>query len=111
MVDFGSRVSLTVDDANALASSARYVKAVVPELTRNLQIKKAGQNANVNIVGTTPNYPGVKNYTLTAGRMFTAGEDEGRRRRAVLGSAITDMFTANAAAMIVRESQMRGSRC
>ena len=108
MIDFGSRVSLTVDDANALATSARYVKAVVPELTRNLQIKKGGQNANVNIVGTTPNYPVVKNYTLTAGRMFTAGEDEGRRRLAVLGSAIPDMFNANPAAMIGQEVQIRG---
>ena len=108
MIDFGSRVSLTVDDANALATSARYVKAVVPELTRNLQIKKGGQNANVNIVGTTPNYPVVKNYTLTAGRMFTAGEDEGRRRLAVLGSAIPDMFNANPTAMIGQEVQIRG---
>jgi len=108
MIDFGSRVSLTVDDANALASDAQYLKAVVPELTRNLQIKRGGQNANVNIVGTTPNYPVVKNYTLTAGRMFTAGEDEGRRRLAVLGSAIPDMFNANPTAMIGQEIQIRG---
>jgi len=107
-IDFGSRVSLTVDDADSLAAHARYVKAVVPELTRNQQIKKNGTNANVNIVGTTPNYPATKNYTFTAGRMFTAGEDEGRRRLAVLGSAIPDMFNANPAAMIGQEIQIRG---
>ena len=107
-IDFGSRVSLTVDDADSLAANARYVKAVVPELTRNLQIKRVGQNSNVNIVGTTPNYPAVKNYTFTAGRMFTAGENEGRRRVAVLGSAIPDMFNANPAAMIGQEIQIRG---
>src|SRR2546430_2335236 len=107
-IDFGSRVSLTVDDANALAQDARYIKGVVPELTRNLQIKRVGQNANVNIVGTTPNYPVVKNYMFTAGRMFTAGEDEGRRRLAVLGSAIPDMFNANPVAMIGQEIQIRG---
>src|SRR5437764_11612079 len=82
-IDFGARVSLTVDDADSLAANARYVKAVVPELTRNLQIKRGAQNSNVNIVGTTPNYPATKNYTLTAGRMFSAGENEGRRRIAV----------------------------
>jgi putative ABC transport system permease protein len=107
-IDFGSRVSLTVDDADSLAANARYIKAVVPELTRNLQIKKAGQNSNVNIVGTTPNYPTVKNYTFTAGRMFTAGENEGRRRVAVLGSAIPDMFSANPTAMVGQEIQIRG---
>ena len=107
-IDFGQRVSLTVDDADSLAASARYVKAVVPELTRNFQVKRGGLNANVNVVGTTPNYATVKNYTLTAGRMFTAGEDEGRRRYAVLGSAIPEMFSANGAAMIGQEIQIRG---
>ncbi|MFN2572165.1 MAG: ABC transporter permease [Gemmatimonadales bacterium] len=107
-IDFGSRVSLTVDDAAALARDARHVKAVVPELTRNFQVKRGSQNGNVNIVGTTPNYVAVKNYTLTSGRMFTAGEDEGRRRYAVLGSAIPEMFNANGAAMIGQEIQVRG---
>src|SRR5882672_4021354 len=107
-ISFDQRVSVTVDDAAALASDARYVKAVVPELTRNLQIKYVGQNGNVSIVATTPNYAIVKNFTFTAGRMFTAGEDEGRRRYAVLGSAIPDMFNRNPAAMIGQEIQIRG---
>src|SRR2546422_3361937 len=29
----------------------------------------------VNIVGTMPTYVPVRNYTVTAGRMFTAGDD------------------------------------
>src|SRR5213595_1580422 len=40
--------------------------------------------------------------------MFSAGENEGRRRLAVLGSAIPDMFNANPAAMIGQEIQIRG---
>ncbi|HXO85321.1 MAG TPA: ABC transporter permease [Gemmatimonadales bacterium] len=102
------RVSITLDDYEALARDARYVKGVVPELTRNLQIKRGNLNQNVSIVGTTPNYTAVKNYTVVAGRMFTAGEDEGRRRYAVLGSAIPDMLNANPAAMIGQEIQIRG---
>jgi putative ABC transport system permease protein len=102
------RVSLTMDDYEALARDARYVKGVVPELTRNLQIKRGNLNQNVSIVGTTPNYTAVKNYTVVAGRMFTAGEDEGRRRYAVLGSAIPDMLNANPAAMIGQDIQIRG---
>jgi putative ABC transport system permease protein len=107
-IAFDQRVSLMVDDYKALATDARYVKAVVPELTRNLQIKRAGQNINVSVVGTTPNYVQVKNYTITAGRMFTAGEDEARRGYAVLGSAIPEMFSANPVAMIGQEIQIRG---
>jgi len=107
-IAFDQRVSLMVDDYKALANDARYVKAVVPELTRNLQIKRAGQNINVSVVGTTPNYVQVKNYTLTAGRMFTAGEDEARRGYAVLGSAIPEMFGANPVAMVGQQIQIRG---
>ncbi len=102
------RVSLTMDDDTALAHNARYITDVVPELTRSLQVKRANQNINVNVVGTTPNYVPVRHYTITAGRMFTAGEDEARRRYAVLGSAIPDMFNANGAAMIGQEILIRG---
>ena len=107
-IAFDTRVSLTVDDYKALAKDAGYVKAVVPELTRNLQVKRNGQNINVSVVGTTPNYVPVKNYTITAGRMFTAGEDESRRGYAVLGSAIPEMFNANPLAMIGQMLQIRG---
>jgi len=102
------RVSLTMDDDTALANNARYVTDVVPELSRNLQVQKGTQNINVNIVGTTPNYVPVKNYTITAGRMFTAGDDAARRRFAVLGSAVPTMLNANATAMIGQELLIRG---
>jgi len=102
------RVSLTIDDDTALANNARYVTDVVPELSRNLQVQKGTQNINVNVVGTTPNYVPVKNYTITAGRMFTAGDDAARRRFAVLGSAVPNMLNANAAAMIGQELLIRG---
>ena len=102
------RVSLTMDDDTALANNARYVTDVVPELSRNLQVQKGTQNINVNIVGTTPNYVPVKNYTITTGHMFTAGDDAARRRFAVLGSAVPTMLNANAAAMIGQELLIRG---
>ncbi len=105
---FDQRASLTVDDADALARDAGHIKAVVPELTRNLQVKRGAQNSNVSVVGTTPNYVAVKNYTITAGRMFTPGEDEARRPYAVLGSAIPEMFNANPVAMIGQGIQIRG---
>ena len=103
-----NRVSLTIDDDTALAQNAHYLLAVVPELTRSLQVQRGSQNVNVNVVGTTPGYAPIHAYTLTAGRMFTLGEDEARRRFAVLGSAVPDMFNANGAAMIGQEIQIRG---
>src|SRR6266487_3098439 len=65
-------------------------------------------NINLNVVGTIPEYVPVKNYTFTAGRMFTNGENESRQRYAVLGSSIPDMFGANPAGMIGTTIQVRG---
>ena len=104
----GNRVSLTMDDDTALANQARYLSAVVPELANNLQVQVGSQNANLNITGTTPNYVPVHTYTLTAGRMFTTGENEARRRYAVLGSSVPTIFNANPAAMIGQEIQIKG---
>jgi len=102
------RVSLTMDDDTALANNARFVTAVVPELSRSLQVQKGNLNINVNVVGTTPAYVPVRSYTLTAGRRFTAGDDAARRRYAVLGSAIPDMLNANRDAIIGQEIMIRG---
>jgi putative ABC transport system permease protein len=102
------RVSVTMNDDTALANNARFVTAVVPELTRSLQVKQGNLNINVNVVGTTPSYVPVHSYTLTAGRTFTAGDDAARRRVAVLGSAIPDMLNANRTAIIGQEILIRG---
>ena len=102
-----SRVSLTLDDDTALANNARYVTAVVPELSSNLQVELGDQNINVNVVGTTPNYVPVHTYTVTAGRMFTAGDDAARRRVAVLGASVPTMLNSNRDAMIGQQILIR----
>ena len=103
------RISLTMDDAEALARDARHITAVVPELARNLQVERGNQNVNVNVVGTTPSYVPVRNYTLTAGRMFTTGDNESQRRYAVVGAAVPDLLNANAAAMIGQQLAIAGA--
>jgi putative ABC transport system permease protein len=102
-----SRVSLTLDDDTALVNNARYVTAVVPELTSNLQVELGDQNINVNVVGTTPNYVPVHTYTVTAGRMFTAGDDAARRRVAVLGASVPGMLNSNRDAMVGQQILIR----
>jgi putative ABC transport system permease protein len=102
------RVSLTIDDAEALQNDAPLLSAVVPELSRNQQVKYGNQNLNVSIVGTTANYTAVRNYQLPYGRMFSNGDDAGRQRYAVLGSQVPEMLGANPAAMIGQTLLVRG---
>jgi putative ABC transport system permease protein len=102
------RVNLTTDDAEALQRDATLLSAVVPELSRNQQVKYGNQNLNVNIVGTTANYTTVRNYEIPFGRMFTNGDDASRQRYAVLGSQVPEMLGANPAAMIGQSLLIRG---
>jgi putative ABC transport system permease protein len=71
---------LSTDDYEALLRDATLLKAVVPEMQQSFQVKYGNQNSNVNVVGTTPNYIEVRNYSVPNGRMFTSGDDEARQR-------------------------------
>jgi len=102
------RVSLTIDDATALEKVGGVLTNIVPEISGNRQIKLGNTNINVSVVGTTPNYVKVNNYKVEAGRMFTRGDDEARRRVAVIGWAIPDELNQNAYAMIGQTIQIGG---
>jgi len=107
-IAFNQRVSLTMDDDTALVNHRHYIMEVVPELATNLQVQFGDKNINTTITGTTSNYVGVHNYHVVAGRNFTDGEDDARRRYAVLGGSVPDMLEANPAAMIGQTLQIRG---
>ena len=102
------KISLTVDDYTALAQDARYFVGFVPELNDDYQVQYGSTNINVGVTGTTPDYGPVKGYTMTSGRMFSAGDDDARRRYAVLGADVPDLLKANAATLIGNEIQIRG---
>ena len=103
-----TRVNLTTDDYLAVRRKARDIKAVVPELQQSLQVQFGNHNVNTDIVGTTANYPQVNNFTITAGKFFSDGDDESRQRYAVLGADIPDQMESNGAAMIGQTILIRG---
>ena len=102
------RTILSTDDYDALRRNAPLLTAVVPEMQQSLQIKYGNQNSNVNVVGTTSEYTDVRNYTVPYGRMFTSGEDDARRRYAVLGASVPRMLGGNPAGMINQTLMIRG---
>ena len=83
-----NRVSMTIDDYEALAQDAHYLTELVPEISAYGQIKFGNQNLNHRINGTTPNYPEVNNIEVAYGRMFSQGDVLAHRRMAVLGQEI-----------------------
>ena len=107
-VAVGGFMPLTYADDTALANSARFLESVVPELQRNAQIVYGNQNINEDVIGTTPEFVDVRNYTFAAGRMFTPGDNAARRRYTVLEGQIPDLFHTTAAEMIGRTIEIRG---
>ncbi|MGH7570824.1 MAG: ABC transporter permease [Gemmatimonadota bacterium] len=93
---------LTMDDAEAVVRGAPLVRDVAPEMTSSEQVENGATNANVRIMGTTANYPEVNRFPLALGRFFTAEEDQGRRRVAVLGGAVPEVLAAEPVELVGR---------
>ncbi|MEM9209827.1 MAG: ABC transporter permease, partial [Pseudomonadota bacterium] len=100
-------VSLTTDDALALARGSDLFDGVVPELSSRFQVKYGNQNLNVSVLGTTANYVDVHGFTLAHGRMFSNADDTGRRRVAVLGAEIPEMLELPAESLVGQTVQIR----
>ncbi len=84
---------LYVSDADAILERAEFIDAVVPEMTRNLQVQYLNRNWEARVVGTTPFYPEVRNHMPVDGRFFTDSENRAAAKVAVIGSAIaTELY-------------------
>lgn len=93
----GSAQSLTLEDEQYLASHLNSAKAVEPEVSRRSQVTAKGTNTNTQILGTTPDYPTVRNLTIDTGTFITQANVQSAARVAVLGpSARDDLFGAGA---------------
>ncbi len=97
-----NRVSLTVDDYEALVRDAPLLAQVVPELSGGRQIKYGNRTLFHDVVGTTTNFPEVHAVDILAGRMFTTSDLATRRRVVVLGSEIPQNLEMTAENLIGR---------
>ncbi len=80
------RALLKVDDAMALTEKGTIFAAVEPEMGRQQQVQYLTTNTSTQVIGATANFADVRRYTLRTGRMFTAADDAGRKRIAVLAA-------------------------
>jgi putative ABC transport system permease protein len=79
---------LYVDDAYALRDNSAGLLKVAPESSNRLQVTYLRWNDNLEVLGTWPEYFDMNNMELAYGRLFDVGEDQGRRRVAVIGSEV-----------------------
>jgi putative ABC transport system permease protein len=94
---------LTAKDATALMAEPRYIQAVAPEMERRQQIVYGRGNASMSILGTWPSYFDVQNHEIAYGRLFTEGEERGRRTLAVLGARAGERLGVPVTAALIGE--------
>ena len=88
----GTASTLTLEDAYALLDPvyAVPVAAVAPELTTNGQVVAGRENTFAEIVGVTPEYKSVRNYSVGSGDFVSASQVANRSEVAVIGSQIAE---------------------
>jgi len=84
----GQARPLSLDDAVAIGSSIPGVVAVAPEMNRNAQVKHEEKSWNTHVVGTTPDYQGVRNFPLASGAFFGETDLAGKRKVCVIGETV-----------------------
>lgn len=81
----GSMQTLTLEDAEAIAEKCPAIVKAAPEVQSGAQVKFRNKNTNTSILGTSPDYPGIRNYKVAKGRFFTSRDVKSARKVAVIG--------------------------
>ena len=90
VIQFGSSMRLQNRDADAITARTQAVEAIVPEFSRNAQVKFENRNWNSRVVGTTPEYEWVRNFRTSDGRYFTQSEEKAAAKVCVIGQVVVD---------------------
>ena len=92
---FGSGSTLSLTDVTALQNkqAAPDVVTAIPSTGGRAQLTYSNQNWNSSLVGTSQDFPEVRNYQLSSGQFFTAADVQAERRVAVVGqTVVTNLF-------------------
>jgi putative ABC transport system permease protein len=86
----GSATTLTMADANALASKldCPQIKAVAPTVQRTAEMVAGSSNTEAPVIGSTPSYLSVRSRTMAEGQFLTPAEVSSDSYDAVLGSEV-----------------------
>jgi putative ABC transport system permease protein len=108
-VDRGENRMLPSDAQALMDAGSSSILAASPEMQRRQQVAFGRGNGNIQIVGVWPQYFSIQNFRILDGRLFTEGEERGRRRVAVLGMrALERLQVEDARKLIGQTISIRG---
>jgi putative ABC transport system permease protein len=85
---FGTRPSITQDDAAAIAREIPSVHSVAPSVRGGGQVVFGNTNWSTSIQGTTPSYEEARQWPVVAGRWFSQEDLEGAAKVVLLGQTV-----------------------
>ena len=91
---WGSAPTLTVADAIAI-SGIKNVVAVSPEVRDRAQVLANGLNWNTQVMGESPDYPQIRNWSIANGTMFSDQDVRSLAKSAVIGQTVADQLFPN----------------
>jgi putative ABC transport system permease protein len=84
----GAVVTLTEDDAKAIAAECPSVSAVAPTVRGGVQVVYGNNNWATTVQGITPDYMTIRDYTMMFGQFFTDQDVDAAAKAAVLGETV-----------------------
>lgn len=106
----GGAQTLTVPDADAIASQISNVAAVVREVSSRKQVVATGTNTNTTIMGTEPSYLTVRNVSIDEGVFLSASDVSSGAKVAILGPTTRDdLFGVGATGVVGQKIRISGS--
>ena len=88
----GQGTRLSLEDAEVLRAELTGLASVAPQAESRMQLAYLRWNSNNQIIGTWPEFFDIYDHELQAGRYFSQGEVQGRRRVAVLGYSVPEQL-------------------
>jgi putative ABC transport system permease protein len=84
----GAVVTLTEDDAKAIAAECPSVSAVAPTVRGGVQVVYGSSNWATSAQGVTPEYMTIRDSSMMSGQFFTAQDVDSAAKTAVLGETV-----------------------
>ena len=85
----GDSSNLTLEDARAIRREIKEIVAMSPEVSFSVQAVANGRNWSTQVVGHSPEYLKIRDWSLASGDMFTEREIRRSERVAMIGSKVS----------------------
>ena len=86
----GFAQTLTEDDARVIARDCPGVQAAAPISRGGVQVVYGNNNWATQLLGTTPDYLGIRDLQVQDGQAFTSGDVDSAAKVALLGKTVID---------------------